>query len=317
MWAEVDESRLDRGAPAYEHVTVMRNEAVELLAPRPAGVYVDATVGGGGHTEALLQAAPDTTVVGIDRDPRALEAAQERLRGYGSRVRLLRGSFGEMPQLLRQAGIGRVHGVLADLGLSSAQLAARDRGMSFRLEGPLDMRMDPDAQDTALDLIEQLSQDELANVIYRYGEERRSRRVARCIKQALSEGRLQTTLDLRRAIVRAVGPSLVGGVDPATRTFQALRIAVNGELDQLQALLEQAPAVLVRGGILAIISFHSLEDRAVKRAFQLSTRWTRLTKKPLVASATEVETNARARSAKLRAAQLLEEEELDDEAGQP
>ena len=180
--------------------------------------------------------------------------------------------------------------------------------MSFRTEGPLDMRMDPDGDETARQLIERVSQDELADLIYTYGEERRSRRVARCIKQALERGELETTLDLRRAVVRAVGPRRVGGIDPATRTFQALRIAVNGELDQLKELLALAARVVAPGGIATFISFHSLEDRLVKRALRERSTWRALTKKPVVASAAEQADNPRARSAKLRAAERIQGE---------
>ena len=184
--------------------------------------------------------------------------------------------------------------------------------MSFRSSGPLDMRMDPTRGETALELIERLSQDELANVIYELGEERRSRRVARCIKQAFEAGELKDTLELRRAVVRAVGPRRLGGVDPATRTFQALRIAVNGELDQLVSLLGVAKSLLAPGGIAAIISFHSLEDRLVKRAFLDRSAWHRLNKKPVLAGETELAENPRARSAKLRAAMRVDAEAPSD-----
>lgn len=304
MWAEVDDSHADREVPTYSHTTVLRNETVSLLGVRAGGLYVDATVGGGGHTEAILEGSPGCVVWGVDRDPRAVQAASERLARFGDRFQLLSGAFGELPSLLEQAGIGKVDGIVADLGLSSAQLSDPARGMSFRLDGPLDMRMDPSLEETALDLIDRLSQDDLADVIYRFGEERRSRRVARCIKLALHDGRLETTRDLRRAVVRAVGPARVGGVDPATRTFQALRIAVNGELDQLASLLDASPSLLADDGVLAIISFHSLEDRMVKRAFQNRQVWQPITKKPVVAGPTEQRGNPRARSAKLRAARL-------------
>jgi 16S rRNA (cytosine1402-N4)-methyltransferase len=186
--------------------------------------------------------------------------------------------------------------------VSSPQVDDPSRGMSFRTEGPLDMRMGDLGGETALELIERLDGDELANIIYQYGDERRSRRIARCIMQALGAGELRTTLDLRRAVVRAVGPARIGGVDPATRTFQALRIAVNRELDELSALLANAPGLLAPGGALAIISFHSLEDRLVKRAFLDRAVWQRRTVKPLVPDRAETEQNPRSRSAKLRAA---------------
>jgi 16S rRNA (cytosine1402-N4)-methyltransferase len=176
--------------------------------------------------------------------------------------------------------------------------------MSFRREGPLDMRMDRSSGETALELIERLDDDELADVIFRYGDERRSRRIARSIKRALGDGELGTTLDLRRAIVRAVGPVRVGGVDPATRTFQALRIAVNAELEELEALLRALPSILEPGGVAAILSFHSLEDRLVKQAFHDKSTWEPLNKKPLAASEEERSLNLRSRSAKLRAARL-------------
>lgn len=302
MWAEVDDSHMEREVPTYSHATVLRNETVSMLGVRTGGLYVDATLGGGGHAEAILEASPGCLVLGVDRDPAAVAAASERLARFGDRFQVLAGAFGDLPSLLQDAGIGKVDGIVADLGLSSAQLSDAARGMSFRLEGPLDMRMDPSSRETALDLIERLSQDDLADVIYRYGEERRSRRVARCIKLALHDGRLSTTKDLRKAVVRAVGPARVGGVDPATRTFQALRIAVNAELDQLATLLEASASLLGDDGVLAIISFHSLEDRMVKRAFQDRQRWQPITKKPMVAGPSEQRSNPRSRSAKLRAA---------------
>lgn len=285
----------------FEHTSVMREEVVRALAPRAGGVYVDATLGGAGHTVALLEAEPKARIVGVDRDPAAIAAAEERLAPIADRVALVRGTFSQLREQLDALGISRADGVIADLGVSSPQLDDAARGMSFRREGPIDMRMDPDEGETALELIDRLADDELADVIYRYGEERRSRRIARGIKKALAAGELSTTLDLRRAVVRAVGPARVGGVDPATRTFQALRIAVNRELEELELLLALLPDVVAEGGIAAIIAFHSLEDRLVKRAFAGAV-WAPLTKKPLAASDEECAQNPRARSAKLRAA---------------
>jgi 16S rRNA (cytosine1402-N4)-methyltransferase len=282
------------------HVSVLLEEVVASLAPRPNGLYVDATLGAGGHSEALLDRG--ATVLGIDRDDTALGLARVRLSRFGERFVAVKGTFGDLPSILSTHAVQKVDGILADVGVSSMQLDEEARGLSFRREGPLDMRMDRASGETALELIERLSDDELANVIYRFGEERRSRRVARCIKQALAAGELATTLDLRRAIVRAVGPARVGGVDPATRTFQALRIAVNGELDELAGLLAAARDVLAPGGTLAVISFHSLEDRLVKREFTDRTTWAPLTKKPVVATDVEQAKNPRSRSAKLRAA---------------
>jgi 16S rRNA (cytosine1402-N4)-methyltransferase len=292
----------------FEHTTVMRDEVVRALAPREGGVYVDATLGAGGHTVAILEAEPRARIVGLDRDPAAVAAAEERLAPVADRIMLVRATFSSLRAQLDALGIGKVEGLVADLGVSSPQLDEAERGMSFRREGPIDMRMDPEQGETALELIDRLSDDELADVIYQYGEERRSRRIARSIKRALAEGELRTTLDLRRATVRAVGPARIGGVDPATRTFQALRIAVNRELEELESLLAGLGDVVADGGIAAIISFHSLEDRLVKRAFH-APGWSQLTKKPMVASEEESAQNPRARSAKLRAARRTSEEQ--------
>jgi 16S rRNA (cytosine1402-N4)-methyltransferase len=288
----------------FGHTTVLGPEVIAALAPRDGGVYVDATLGGGGHTASILEAAPGATVIGIDQDPRAIEAARERLAPFGDAARLVLGRFSNVEEHLAAFGSPKVDGIVADLGVSSPQLTDPGRGMSFRSEGQLDMRMG-ESDETALELIERLSTDELADLIYQYGEERRSRRIARCIQQAVRHGELRTTLDLRRAVVRAVGPARVGGVDPATRTFQALRIAVNHELDELTSLLDVAPRVLGPGAVLVVISFHSLEDRLVKRAFLQSEVWERLTTKPVVASRGETEQNPRSRSAKLRAAKKV------------
>jgi 16S rRNA (cytosine1402-N4)-methyltransferase len=291
----------------HPHVTVLLNEVMERLAPRAGGVYVDATLGGGGHAEAILRVA-GTRVIGVDRDESSLVLAQKRLAPFGERLATVHASFSEIEARLAELGVAKVDGMIADLGLSSMQLDEAARGMSFRSEGPLDMRMDPTQGETALELIDRLSDDELADVIYRFGEERRSRRVARCIKQASQAGELHTTLDLRRAVVRAVGPARIGGVDPATRTFQGLRIAVNHELDELEKLLELAPRVVATEGVLAVISFHSLEDRMVKRAMRDRAVWQPLTKKPIEATDDEILDNPRARSAKLRAARRVDPE---------
>ncbi|MBN2195421.1 MAG: 16S rRNA (cytosine(1402)-N(4))-methyltransferase RsmH [Polyangiaceae bacterium] len=289
----------------YSHVTVMRSEVVRSLDPSPGETVVDCTLGGGGHTEAILDAFPGIRVVAFDRDPAAVAAAGRRLARFGDRVVLVRSTFSDVVARLADAAYLPVAGLVADLGLSSAQIEDPSRGMSFRAEGPIDMRMDPDADLTALDLIDRLAQDELADLIYQLGDEKRSRRISSCIRQAHLAGELRTTLDLRRAIVRAVGPRRVGGIDPATRTFQALRIAVNSELRELEALLAAAPQVLRPGGVAVIVSFHSLEDRLVKRAFLHREVWQRLTRKPLLATAAEQAENPRSRSAKLRAASRL------------
>jgi 16S rRNA (cytosine1402-N4)-methyltransferase len=287
---------------AVEHTAVMLAEALDMLAVREGGVFVDVTVGAAGHSSAILESSPETTLLAFDRDPVAVEVARRRLSPFGARATVTHASFGEVGAWLEEHGVGSVDGMLADLGVSSPQLENPDRGMSFRLEGPIDMRMDPTSGSTALELIQSMDQDDLADVIYRFGEEHRSRRVARCIKQAAEAGELRSTLDLRRAVVRAVGPRRIGGVDPATRTFQALRILVNQELEQLGGLLALAERVVKPGGRAAIISFHSLEDRLVKRAFAERGVWQRLTKKPVVPTDRELDENPRSRSAKLRVA---------------
>ncbi len=302
VWSEENGEEID--VSAFVHETVMRAPVVSALEPS-SGVYVDVTVGGGGHTEGILEADPDARVIALDRDIVALSAAKERLARFGDRVTFVKTPFGNVAAALATLGIAQVQGLCADLGVSSPQLDDAARGMSFRREGPIDMRMDSSSGETALELIERLSDDELADIVFHYGDEKRSRRIARSMKRALAEGQLATTLDLRRSIVRAVGPVRVGGVDPATRTFQALRIAVNGELEQLEALLEALPRIVIEGGRVAILSFHSLEDRLVKRAFHDRNVWEPLTKKPGMATEEEAAANPRARSAKLRAARRI------------
>lgn len=289
----------------FHHLTVLRNETIAAIEPRRDGVYLDMTLGGGGHTEALLESCDGCRVIALDRDPMALEAAGKRLERFGERVTLVHSRFSLVAEQLEHLGVEWVDGLVADLGVSSPQLDEAERGMSFRREGPLDMRMDPSEGETAADLIVRLTQDELADVIFHLGEERRSRRVARCIKQALDAGEVETTTDLRRAIVRAVGPRRVGGIDPATRTFQALRLAVNRELEELSAALAAAVQVVRPGGVASFISFHSLEDRLVKRAFLERDSWERLHKKPLIATEEEQGDNPRSRSAKLRSARRM------------
>jgi 16S rRNA (cytosine1402-N4)-methyltransferase len=293
----------------FEHTTVMRDEVVRAIAPRVGGVYVDATLGAGGHTVALLEAEPKARIVALDRDPTAIRVAGERLATVSDRLTLVHATFGTLRGELDALGIDRIDGLVADLGVSSPQLDDPERGMSFRREGPIDMRMGADGE-TALEMLDRLSDEELANLIYEYGDERRSRRIARSIKKALAAGELRTTLDLRRAIVRAVGPARIGGVDPATRTFQALRIGVNRELAELEALLGALPDVMADGGIASFLSFHSLEDRLVKRAFAVAD-WAPLSKKPLVPTDEECAQNPRARSAKFRAARWLGREAVE------
>jgi 16S rRNA (cytosine1402-N4)-methyltransferase len=290
----------------HPHLTVLRDEVIAALCPQLGGLYVDATVGGGGHAEAILE-VPGTRVLGLDRDQSALSLARDRLSRFGDRITLVHGRFSDVERHLAALGLSFATGLVADAGVSSMQLDDPARGMSFRAAGPLDMRMDESTGETALDLIDRLSDDELADVIYRFGDERRSRRIARCIKQARAHGELHTTLDLRRAVVRAVGPARIGGVDPATRTFQALRIAVNAELEELGQLFPAAARILVPGGVIAVISFHSLEDRIAKHALRDRAVWEPLTAKPLTARESELALNPRARSAKFRAARRLGE----------
>jgi len=312
VWAE-DEGEVNV-VEHFVHATVMKDEVAQVLAPRDGGVYVDVTLGGGGHAEAILESAPGARVIGFDRDPEAIRATETRLERFEDRIEIVRSNFGRVRDELTAMGLARVDGLCADLGVSSPQLDDPLRGMSFRAEGPLDMRMDPEDEETALDLITRLKDDQLADIIYRYGDERRSRRIARSIRRALDEGDLATTLDLRRAIVRAVGPVRVGGVDPATRTFQALRIAVNRELEELANLLAALESVVVPGGVAAVISFHSLEDRLVKKTFADREVWEPIWKKPLMASEEERAANPRARSAKLRAARRRPQESQEESA---
>jgi 16S rRNA (cytosine1402-N4)-methyltransferase len=290
---------------AFTHTPVMLGEVVTAFSELTSGLVLDVTAGGGGHSAALLRALPDIRLLAFDRDPRAVAAASAALAEFGERGRVVHASFEEIGALLDAEGVTRIDGLLADLGVSSEQLTDATRGMSFRNAGAVDMRMDPTRGETARELIERVSQEELADIIFELGDERASRRIARCIKQALAADRLGDTLDLRRAVVRAVGPRRVGGVDPATRTFQALRMAVNGEVPQLRSLLTLARHRLRSGGLAAFISFHSIEDRAVKREFVGRNEWEPLTKKPQVPSDTELEQNLRSRSAKLRTARRL------------
>jgi 16S rRNA (cytosine1402-N4)-methyltransferase len=253
----------------FEHQPVLLNEVLELLSPMPGGVYCDATVGGGGHAEKVLEASsPDGRLIGIDRDPSAVEAAKKRLARFGDRVSILHGRFSELPTLLAEVGVRSLDGLLVDFGVSSHQLDTAERGFSFMRSGPLDMRMDPTESETAATLLHRLNEDELADIIYNFGGERMSRPIARSIKQAELRGLLNTTQDLSVAVRRVTGTRLKGGIDPSTRTFQAVRIAVNRELEEIEKLLSLLPEPLAVGGRVVIISFHSLEDRMVKQRFK-------------------------------------------------
>jgi 16S rRNA (cytosine1402-N4)-methyltransferase len=300
-------------------------EAVELLAPERGGLFVDATLGLGGHSEAILEASPDTRVLGIDRDREAIRLAADRLARFGTRFRAAHANFRDIARVLAEAGETEVSGVLADLGVSSLQFDTPERGFSFRHDAPLDMRMDASGdEETAAELLERLPEEEIARVIYEYGEERKSRRIARWIVERRERGEpLKTTGELAALVARVVGYKRGDRVHPATRTFQALRIAVNGELEGLDGFVETAVDLLQTGGRLAVISFHSLEDRVVKRALRRLSGQCEcgrrvpvcacgarravevLTRRPVVPSEPELEENPRARSAKLRACSKL------------
>jgi 16S rRNA (cytosine1402-N4)-methyltransferase len=290
------------------HEPVLLDEVLSLLAPARGGTFVDCTTGLGGHSHALLEGGA-TRLIALDRDENALGAAAERLASYGDRVELVHSDYREIGSVLQQRGIDGVDGILADLGVSSMQLDQEGRGFSFRRDEPLDMRMDRSQGPTAADLIADVDETDLANVIFQYGEERHSRRVARAIVRAREAAPLQTTGALADVIRRAVPTRGYQRIDPATRTFQALRIWVNRELEGLDTFLGDAARRLLAGARFAVITFHSLEDRIVKHTFRaLATAgdaWQVLTKKPVVPGDEEVARNPRARSAKLRAIERL------------
>jgi 16S rRNA (cytosine1402-N4)-methyltransferase len=282
-------------------VPVLLAEALELLAVRPGGLYVDGTVGLGGHAEEVLaRSAPDGRLVAFDRDAEALALAASRLAAFGGRVRFEHADFREMPERMKGES---PDGVLLDLGVSSMQLDQAERGFSVSAEGPLDMRMDRSQAFTAADLVNRLPEKELADLVYRFGEERASRRIARAIVETRRAQPIRTTSALAALVRRAAGRARRPGLDPATRTFQALRIHVNRELEGLQAALDRIASLLAPGGRLVAIAFHSLEDREVKQAFRaLAARGFRLlTRKPLRPSEEEARANPRSRSARLRA----------------
>jgi 16S rRNA (cytosine1402-N4)-methyltransferase len=278
-------------------------EVVELLSKRP--VVVDATVGAGGHAEALFEAGVKT-VVGIDRDDEALGEASSRLARFGKRFRPVRSAFSRLGDALHDAGFEKTGGVLYDLGVSSMQLDRTERGFTYRGGGPLDMRMgQAEDRPTAADVVNTYPEDRLSQIIFEYGEERFARRIAAAIVRARSRAPLSDTAELA-AVVAAAVPRRRHGPHPARRTFQAIRIEVNGELDELTASLPQAVDVLEPGGRLVAISYHSLEDRTVKRFMAGEPRLLPMTKKPVRPSNAEVERNPRARSARLRAGELVE-----------
>jgi 16S rRNA (cytosine1402-N4)-methyltransferase len=280
----------------FQHITVLGEELIQGLQIQPAGLYLDATVGGGGHSDRILAAYPNTHVIAIDRDQQALVAAKQRLAPYGDRVTFWQGNFADYPAKDQQ-----FNGILADLGVSSAQLDQAERGFSFRQEAPLDMRMDQTQPTTAADLLNTAPEKELADIFYYYGEERFSRRIARYI---VGHRPFSTTTQLAQAIARLL-PGSRQRIHPATRVFQALRIAVNQELTSLEKFLDTVPQWLQPQGRIGIISFHSLEDRIVKHRFRGAEALRVLTKKPICPQDEELNQNPRARSAKLRIAERL------------
>jgi 16S rRNA (cytosine1402-N4)-methyltransferase len=282
------------------HEPVLLAESMELLAVRPGGFWVDGTVGAGGHAaEILRRSAPDGRLLATDRDADALEAAAPALAPYGERARLVHGDYRELPELLDETP----NGILLDLGVSSMQLDRPERGFSLKNDGPLDMRMDPRGGITAADVVNRLPEGELADIIHHYGEERAARRIARRIVERRRRAPFRGTLDLAEVVRSAARRPRGGGIDPATLTFQALRIHVNRELEELGATLGRLARRLAPGGRLVVIAFHSLEDREVKQAFRSAAAggFRILTRKPLRASDEEVRRNPRARSARLRA----------------
>ena len=304
-----------------QHLPVLVEETLALLDPRRGGLFVDATLGLGGHAEAILRASEQVRLVGIDRDPQALELAARRLAPFGERVRFVNANFHHLESALAGIGItGGVAGILADLGVSSMQLDTPERGFSFRFDAPLDMRMGL-AERTAADLVNEGSEGELEKIIRDYGEERQARRIARSIVDARREQPIETTGQLKRLIDRVKGSRPGERVDPATLVFQALRIAVNDELAGLEGFIQQAIDLLEDDGRLVIISYHSLEDRIVKNALRDRARGEidrvtgrphaetqlieALTRKPVRPSEAEVERNPRSRSARLRAARRI------------
>src|SRR5687767_3589155 len=304
------------------HQPVLLNEILESLTQsRPGGTLADATVGLGGHSEALLEQHPEIRLIGIDRDPAALERSRERLSRFGDRVTLVRGRHESLIEILKQSGIEKISGILADLGVSSMQLDDAARGFSFRFDAPLDMRMGSEGK-SAADLVNTLDEFELSRILRDYGEEPMARRIARAIVHSRITGPIETTTQLAE-VIKSVKRQRYGEIDPSTLTFQALRIATNEELVGLERFVDDAVSVLAMNARLAVIAFHSLEDRIVKRAFRrLEGECTcppqmpvcgcgaqavirQLTGRPLTASEEEISSNPRSRSAKLRVAEKL------------
>lgn len=291
------------------HIPVLVEEIMQGLDPQPGQVIVDGTLGGGGHSQEFLRRIGSTgLLIGLDRDPEAVEETSARLQG--DNVSLIATNYADLPEILEARGIAGVDGILLDLGLSSDQLDARDRGFSFQSDGALDLRFDRLSGEPASRLVNRMGEKHLADLIYQYGEEKLSRRIARKIVKTRHAEKIETADQLARLVRSCYPRSYQQRIDPATRTFQALRIAVNEELKWLRVALERLPGCLKPGGRIAIISFHSLEDRMVKQAFRDDDRLNVLTAKPIQASESEVADNPRSRSAKLRIAERVDE--IDD-----
>lgn len=306
------------------HVSVLFDESMTALGVRPGGRYVDCTLGAGGHAAGILKrSAPDGLLLGLDADPKAIEMATARLAAFGPRVMLLNENFFRLSEVAKRLDFVRVDGVFFDLGFSSVQLADSSRGLSFQADGPLDMRLDPREPETAAGIINSLPEAELADLLWRFGEEPGSRRIARLIVQERASRHIDSTLQLARLVERALGGRRGSKIHPATRTFQALRIAINHELERLPSALNQALDLLVAGGRLVVIAFHSLEDRIVKRFMEAESRGCicppdapvctcshqprlkRISKGVVKPGPNEIAENPRARSARLRVAERI------------
>jgi 16S rRNA (cytosine1402-N4)-methyltransferase len=289
------------------HVPVLAQEVVEWLTPVSGKLYIDGTLGLGGHTSLILdKSSPSGRVIGFEWDEQAARPAEERLAGFADRFSLIQSSYADMVLRCREIGVRQVNGILIDLGVSSLQLDTPERGFSFMVDAPLDMRMDKRIKVTAEQLVNRLKKDELADVFYNYGEERQARRIAGFIVKARLEGPVKSTRQLAEIVGRAIPVKYhPKKIHVATKVFQALRIAVNREFDNLVKLLTDAPQLLVPGARICIITFHSLEDRIVKQAFVNNPEYRVLTRKPVGVSAAELSNNFRARSAKLRVAERV------------
>ncbi|MBI5409015.1 MAG: 16S rRNA (cytosine(1402)-N(4))-methyltransferase RsmH [Nitrospirae bacterium] len=290
---------------SVEHIPVMLREVIEMLSPKQDGVYIDATVGLGGHAEGILRHAERCALIGIDRDEEALETARKRLSGYGS-VYLVRDSFSNMKTVVGSLGFDRVDGILIDAGVSTLHLKAEGRGFSFLRDEPLDMRMDQRQTLTAQEVVNRYPEPKLAAVIYEYGEERFSRKIAKAIVHARAKKQIRSCKELAGIIEKAVGGR--GRIHPATRTFQAIRIEVNRELEELSAAVESGAGLLKTGGRFCALSYHSLEDRIIKNAFKKLAKdglFNIITKKPLGPGPEEKRSNPSSRSAKLRVGEKI------------